>query len=377
MQKEFDPTLNTEKTLHCEICGHSMEFDFALGVGKVKNDTLKQFGKPVKYEYLSIGRDFFPLVGTMGSEAQIMSNMTKSFTICPRCLLMVNFLPFTAQVIEGRWALFNTGNLTHLYHLVKVTVKENIERIILSPGDEKFSNLGADDDNKQMRLFETLWEYYNEYQIEFKNPVEFLTATNLKEDFISMWKFTNSNQGAELEIQTLPNSFIQFTVLAAILRIQDNIRRILNQEAKSKIHPSKRLFNSIANHNWYSFEKYILIKKNKAKKSKSKSTRKKTTSLTDGIPNLLENNQNMLDPFIPLLYSVIVLDYKFEYLEKIIQIVDKINQIIPADQLPEREYVQLQIIIRNSIDEMIKNKSIDSNFLEKVFGYASEWTKIS
>ena len=190
-----------------------------------------------------------------------------------------------------------------------------------------------------------------------------------------MWKFTNSNQGAELEIQTLPNSFIQFTVLAAILRIQDNIRRILNQEAKSKIHPSKRLFNSIANHNWYSFEKYILIKKNKAKKSKSKSTRKKTTSLTDGIPNLLENNQNMLDPFIPLLYSVIVLDYKFEYLEKIIQIVDKINQIIPADQLPEREYVQLQIIIRNSIDEMIKNKSIDSNFLEKVFGYAPNGQK--
>lgn len=338
----------------CEICGTlTCQFNFSENYVSIKAELYDEYEIKMKPEdnFALIGRYIFPLVGSMGSEAQIMGNMTKSFTICPRCLFMVNYLLFSAQMIEGKWALFNIGNLNHLYKLIQSLMKITIKRIKATPPNSPIENLGVKENNKLMRLFDTLFQYFGEYSLDFSNPANFFEATQIKDEFISLWKFSNAGQGAELEIQDLPNKFIRFLWLAYALELQDGIKEILHIEARQNFHPSKKLYPAIASGHWYSFDKI-----HKAKGFK-------------------------VDPFIPLLFGNVVLNLKSEYLHKILKIISHINHKIKKEELDElfndRNYIKLQVLIQGTIEDMIYQKVLTSNDLENIFGYIPNSTQFS
>jgi len=336
----------------CEICGISAgQFNFSEKYIAIKAELYDEYEKKMKPEdnFASIGRYIFPLVGSMSSEAQIMGNMTKPFTICPRCLFMVNYLLFSAQMIEGKWALFHIGNLDHFYKLIQSLMEKIIRRIKTAPPGSPLENLGVKDKNKQMNLFDTLFRYFGMLELDLSNPENFLEATQIKNEFISVWKFSNSGQGADLEIQNLPNKFIRFLWLAHALDLEESIKKILLQEEKHKIHPLRRLYSTITSGHWYSFDKIHKIK------------------------------EFEVDPFIPLLYGSVVLNLKSDYLQKILKIISRVHQkkIELKEILKGRNFIKLQIIIQGIIKDMIQQGELTSVNLENLFGYIPNSTQFS
>src|SRR5271157_2420948 len=97
--KQFDPTLQF-KPLQCDMCGKEFEYDFNKEYRQVLEANYSKY-KPEKEVPRFSTREFFPLAGSMGSESQVFSNMTNPPSICPRCLFVIYYLPFSSQVIEG------------------------------------------------------------------------------------------------------------------------------------------------------------------------------------------------------------------------------------------------------------------------------------
>ena len=209
----------------CWACGTPSDFDFA----KVCKKAVVDNGKKAP-EGKWVGRDWFPLAGSLGSDAQALPAASQPPHICPRCLLAVQYLPMGLILLDRRLAVFQCTSTDFWYELVRDITNEVQGRI----QSGNYETLGSKEGSKaaMIRLL-ALFERLQKNKLYGEVPEG--TA-------IYIWRFSNSGTSPECLIEEIPNSAIIFLWKAVREGLRSDIESLVGSEGKN---PRYSLFQCI------------------------------------------------------------------------------------------------------------------------------------
>jgi len=127
--------------LRCEACGILTRFDFA---GACRAAEQESGHKAAKEKWL--GRNWFPLVGSMGSDAQALPAASRPVQLCGKCLFAVHYLPLGVVLLDGRLAVFQSTYIALWYELIRRVVNAMENR--LSAGE--YATLGGREGSRRI-----------------------------------------------------------------------------------------------------------------------------------------------------------------------------------------------------------------------------------
>ncbi len=335
--RQYDSTL--KNLFKCEICGLNHNFNFDNEYRNVLKENSSKYAEKGKEESKFACREFFPLSGTMGSESQSFSNMSFATNICPRCLLIVYYLPFGVQVIEGNLAIFQIPDLILHQRLDSIIVQKYLDKIESLTGDKPIENVGKELKNKNQRIFEMFLDYYKKVLPEIPSRDDVIK--NFPDSSISiwLWKFTNSGQKAYLKYEPIPNSSIAFIYLTHCLDLETPFIELLTQETKQIPYTPKQIYNCIRLKTLYAFER-------------------------------VENKKYNVNIKLIFLYYYYILGYSQPKLDKINKIAEKIRlsyskQEDLLDALKKRSL----FIINHAVREMLDTGVISLEDFQNLFSF--------
>ncbi len=186
-------TLNnfeTEGQYQCEISG--LRFDTSFS--KIYEKVLYQIKYPVKKikrKDKTINRCWFPLTGALGSDAQALPQATFEIKIHPICLVIIQFLPFTALLYKGGILLIDSVNFEFSKDYIKDNVKRVQQEIETTSSDKSVENIR---DFSQGDYLLRAIKIYSEKQNFYDNYAD-----------LNLWSFSNSGTGASCSIDRIPN----------------------------------------------------------------------------------------------------------------------------------------------------------------------------
>ena len=210
----------------CECCGEFLACDI--------NAIYKQLDGD-KGGAHSIGRDYFPLIGSLGSDAQALPSSSRMFNICPRCLFAVNYIPIGTRLLNGKLMVFEGAHQPFVQEIIASIVDEN--RSLLSVGGEKVETIG-----KKRPSGETvkwLCDRFNEMQRAQKRKVLPKNAE------LDIWLFSNSGTNPGCEIMQIPDAAVRFIWDAARHGFDAEIASL--SVVDKYIYSDYQLLNSIRN----------------------------------------------------------------------------------------------------------------------------------
>ncbi len=246
MKKEnrgkLNPLNDTGFKQYCKMINELAKSVFAESGGKYRCEAcgerptttvLAKYGKDV-------ARDWFPLAGSIGSDAQSLPAASRTARICSFCLLAVQFLPLGAIIIGGKIACFQSTypELTQL--IVSEVLKETQDRLNLLKSDEKLSAVGQGKGSKEavIMLLKIFSELHRNKRILALPPHASL----------NVWLFSNSGQDPDCDVIEIPNEALVFLWESAKTYRQE-IEIILHRESKQIAH---QLLECIKRRNEYS-----------------------------------------------------------------------------------------------------------------------------
>jgi len=209
----------------CWACGASSSFDFANICRKAIEDS----GKKAP-EGKWVGRDWFPLAGSLGSDAQALPAASDPPHICPKCLFAVNYLPLGLMLIQGRPTVFQCTSTEFWYELIRSIVDEVKGRV----QSGNFETLGKKEGNgaalhRFLILFERLQRRYD-------NVPEVIA--------LYMWHFSNSGNSPECQIREVPNAAIKFLWDATQKGLGHDFESLISTEGRN---PRYSLYECLLN----------------------------------------------------------------------------------------------------------------------------------
>ncbi len=205
----------SETDILCEACGK-----------RPTSNILRKYDK-------EIGREWFPLAGSLGNDAQALPSASRSPRICSLCLLSAQFLPLGTMILNGKLACFQSTRSELTQHMVEEIYNETNLRLQTSSVSEKLSAVGQGEGSK--KAVSALISMMNTLQVN-KRMLKLPENTEL-----NIWLFTNSGQNPDCEIIEIPNSALQFLWDATKMHRQE-IEDFLRREPKN---PEKALLNCI------------------------------------------------------------------------------------------------------------------------------------
>lgn len=208
----------------CESCGN----EWSLDIDKLVREALVPLGYKDEVRYT--GRDWFPLAGSVGSDAQALPAGSRSPNLCAKCLFAVHYLPQGVMLRDGRLVVFQSTSNTFWFDYVK-SIAQTVEERILA---DNFMTLGAKAGSTAI-IEQTFGVMEKMKKIE--------PGVSL---FI--WMFSNSGQGPDCRIEEIPNHALQFLFEA---RNEGFKKEILALVKKDK-NPEYSFFNCISNGTDYS-----------------------------------------------------------------------------------------------------------------------------
>lgn len=200
--------------IRCESCGELARFDFAT---ECLNAVSENDQRAAEDKW--VGRDWFPLAGSMGSDAQALPAAARPVHLCARCLFAVHYLPLGIILFDGRLAVFQSTSAEFWYELVQDIV--NVVRGRIHAGN--YDTLGAKEGSRSLtvRLLELFERLQRAERFSALPP-----ATALE-----VWRFTNSNP-PDCEITEIPNLALVFLWEAVHYGLGNEIQSLLGQEGK-------------------------------------------------------------------------------------------------------------------------------------------------
>lgn len=176
----------------CEISGLKFETSF--------DEIFKQLLKELKYpdkeinkKDTSINRNWFPLIGGLGSDAQSLPQAKFTFDIHPICIAILQFLPLSAFLYKGGVLLIDSSN----FILSKKLIAQHVKIL-----NERISAISSTDSVENVK--------------DFSKGNYIQNALNIMDEFedneyadLNLWSFSNSGTGASCEIDRVPNSLIK------------------------------------------------------------------------------------------------------------------------------------------------------------------------
>lgn len=206
IKKLKDSVLNcTGGKFICESCGE-----------RPTTEVLLEYGK-------DIGRDWFPLIGSIGNDAQALPAASRTARICSLCLLSIQFLPLGAFIVGGKIACFQSTYMELTQLMVSEIYKKTTDKLQLLRTDERLPAVGQGEGSKTaiiklLRLMEIFQQ--NKRMVKLPRYIS-----------LNIWLFSNSGQGPDSDLIEIPNNALTFLWDCARL-YRNEIEELLKKETK-------------------------------------------------------------------------------------------------------------------------------------------------
>ncbi len=191
----------------CESCGN----DFSLDIDKIIRTALVPIGYEEGRRY--IGRDWFPLAGSIKNDAQALPSSSRPPNICAKCLFAVHYLPLGVILINGRLAIFQSTSTDLWYNLVRIIGTEIHERV--SAGN--YGTIGSKEGNAA--AIKRLLIIMGDMKKDIEEGIS-----------LFIWKFSNSGTGPDCRIEEIPNSTLRFLQTAVKYGLRNEIMEIIKKD---------------------------------------------------------------------------------------------------------------------------------------------------
>ncbi len=217
LQGFLDNIQETSEGPRCESCGSPTNFDFAA----VCIAAVEASGKNAP-EDKWIGRDWFPLAGSLGSDAQALPAASRSVHLCAKCLFAIHYLPLSLLLLDGRLSVFQSTSIEMWYELVRDIVGEIQARIRAG----NFNTLGAKEGSRAVitRLLDFIGRLRETNRLSIITP-----GTTL-----NVWRFTNSGSSPDCIIEEIPNPVLLFLADAIDHGLRLEIQKLIESEGKKE-----------------------------------------------------------------------------------------------------------------------------------------------
>jgi len=211
----------------CECCGEFHAVDINAAYEQVDDD---------KGNNHVVGRDMFPLIGSLGSDAQALPSSSRMFNICPRCLFAVAYIPIGTRLLSGKLIVFEGAHQPFVQDLIKSIVDYN--RILLSVGGDSIETIG-----KKRPSGETVkWLCTVFGELQHAQKIKALP----KNAELSIWLFSNSGTNPSCEIISIPDESVRFLWEAPRYDLGNEITSLATADKYIK-NSDNHLLNSIRN----------------------------------------------------------------------------------------------------------------------------------
>jgi len=214
----------SEKGPRCWACGRQTNFNFS----EVCKKAITENGK-IANDDKWVGRDWFPLAGSLGNDAQALPAASQSPYVCPSCLFAIHYLPRGLMLLEGKLTVFQSNSTDFWFELVRGIVEDGNGKINL----EQYETLGKKGGSKE--FFNRILKIFNKIQ---KNQA----ILHTEEITLYLWRFSNSGASPECQIEEIPNFAIRFLWEAKINGLEKDILKLIDSEEKN---PRYSLFRCI------------------------------------------------------------------------------------------------------------------------------------
>lgn len=188
---------------------------------KKKKNKVMNLEKSLAKKDKTINRCWFPLIGSLGSDAQALPQAVFDIKIHPICLVIIQFLPFSALLYKGGVLLLDSINFDFSKEFISENTKKVLERIELC-NNKKIENI------KDLSQGDYILQAIRIYQ---EKSMDYESYTDL-----NLWSFSNSGTGASCEIDRIPNEV--FKTLYQIYRTgsecQRDLKKILTDSYSAK-----------------------------------------------------------------------------------------------------------------------------------------------
>lgn len=187
LSRFIDPALSRPGRERCAACGTNRLLDFEA----VTSAAIEAAGKKAPRDK-SIGRDWFPLAGSLGSDAQALPSASRSVSLCGTCLFAIHYLPMGILLLDGRPTVFQSTSTEFWYALVRNVVDEM--RVRTRAGE--FAAIGAKEGRRA--ILRRLLSLFKDVKSEAFGADLFL------------WRFSNSGASPECGIERIPSRALEF-----------------------------------------------------------------------------------------------------------------------------------------------------------------------
>ena len=196
---------------YCESCGNAK----SLNLSDTVNRALDSFGVELKERF--VGRDWFPLSGSLGSDAQALPSASKAASLCAKCLFAVQYLPLGVRLFGTELAVFQSTSTELWYELVRAIALEVRRRVALGKVEIVGSKEGRG--GLVVQLLST-----------FANMQTGKKHFGLGDPRLYAWRFTNSTS-PNIEIDLIPTYALRFLWDASFRQgLSSEIESILKKE---------------------------------------------------------------------------------------------------------------------------------------------------
>jgi hypothetical protein len=213
----------------CEISGLKFEKTFSEHyriiresvADKIKDTRTepKKLKKDLRNLYktdISISRCWFPLVGSLGSDAQALPQAVNEIQIHPICLVVIQFLPFSAVLYKGGVLLIDSLNFDFAKSFIKKHVNTILETEELKSQNSKVENVRF-----------SKGEYITHAIDIYSKKVGFYYDDDYTD--LNLWSFSNSGTGASCEIDRIPNQvFKKLYLLGTNPQTSNDFKRLIS-----------------------------------------------------------------------------------------------------------------------------------------------------
>ena len=190
----------------CESCGN----EYSLNIDKLVRTTLVPLGYKDESRYT--GRDWFPLAGSVGSDAQALPSGSRSPNLCAKCLFAVHYLPQGVMLRDGRLTVFQSTSRTFWFYYVRQIARAVEDRILAN----NFQTLGSKEGSASV----------------IENTFRAMDKLKKIEPGVSLfvWMFSNSGQGPDCKIEEIPNNALQFLLEARNEGFREEITKLVKKD---------------------------------------------------------------------------------------------------------------------------------------------------
>lgn len=156
--------------------------------------------KEAKKKDLTLNRSWFPLLGGLGSDAQSLPMAMQTYNVHPICVVLLQFLPFSAYIYKKGILLIDSTALEFCEDFVEEKVKNLIDKV----KEVAVTNAPIENMKGNSR---------GNYILEALEVMERCKADCEYAD-VNLWSFSNSGAGASCSIDRVPNELLkQLSVL--------------------------------------------------------------------------------------------------------------------------------------------------------------------